>query len=110
MTNVLFYNADRGAGAVGVVDGASFRTTEDDEAGSFAPDWTHIDGLGALLFYNNATGAAAIGELGEGQFATTQSFRPGFFATGWTHVVPTGFYTLFYKAPTGEGAIVELKP
>jgi hypothetical protein len=37
-------------------------------------------------------------------------FNPGFFLAGWTHVFPTGFYTLFYKAQTGEGAIVVLSP
>jgi hypothetical protein len=43
MKNILFNNAETGAGAVGVVEGTSFQTTEDFGDGSLATGWTSIE-------------------------------------------------------------------
>ncbi len=60
-----------------------------------------------LLFYDQATGESAFGEIGDGKFETTQTFPAGFFAPGWTHILDIlGDYALFYREPTGEGAVV----
>jgi hypothetical protein len=59
-----------------------------------------------VLFYNQDTGETAVGSLSEGDFRTTDAFPAGFFAPGWTHIRDTGEYVLFYRASTGEGAIV----
>lgn len=112
MANIMFYNSDTRAAAVGVVSGSSFQTTQTFDAGSFSR-WTNIvnaEGFTGLLFYNKGTGAAALGSLSQGTFTTGETFPPGFFAPNWTHLVHTGSFMLFYRKDTGEGAIVKSRP
>lgn len=107
MKNFLFYKRDNGAGAVGVIDGNTFRTVRSFEPGAFAMNWSHIEPTpNGLLFYNEDTGEAALGNLSQGDFKTTSTFPAGFFSPGWTHIRSTNSYILFYRQSSGEGAIV----
>jgi hypothetical protein len=59
-----------------------------------------------ILFYNGADGSAATGTLDHGQFVSGDAFPPGYYSPGWTHIVTLPSLTLFYRATTGEGAVV----
>lgn len=109
MSYCLFYNQSTGAGAVGeIVDNVAFKTTQIVNPGGFAREWSTVVPVGyGILFYNRTTGAAAIGSIANGEFGTDHIFPGGSFARGWSHIVDLNHdLVLFYRASTGEGALV----
>jgi hypothetical protein len=84
---LLFYNANLGSGAIGVLDADGFRTVRTYAAGAFS-EWTHVIGLeSGFLFIHSKTGAGAIAELNGLDLITTKSYPAGSFSAGWTHIV-----------------------
>jgi|GEM_PF-6448819 len=108
MSAFLFYNRFTGAGAVGKVNKDDFRTTSTIADGGFAAGWAILESVGAgVYFYNASTGEAASGHEERGSFKTDGTEPPGFLAKSWTHIQGgMDSNLLFYRAPTGEGAIV----
>jgi len=106
LTNILFYNAATGGAAVARATDNEYGETQEFNGGSFSAGWTHIADQQDLLFYNGATGAALTGRLDQGNFSAEDTYQEGFFATGWTHVTWMSYNLLFYKAETGEAAVV----
>src|SRR5437667_462109 len=83
-TQLLFYNANTGGGASGVVDHNG--AYSDLQGLGFAAGWTHITNLGGgqLLFYNADTGGGASGVVDHnGAYSDLQGLG---FAAGWTHI------------------------
>jgi hypothetical protein len=80
---ILFYNQQTGAGAIGTLTRAGFTTARTFSAGAFTTGWTHIVSAGdSILFYNDINRTGAIGFN-----PTVRSFPAGSFSVGWTHVV-----------------------
>jgi hypothetical protein len=110
-STLLFYNANTGEAASGVVNSTGFQTIKTFAPGAFAKGWTSVanaDSLNLLMFYNSYTGAAAIGNSDRGNFTTTQTFNNS--SKGWTNILYAGLTKgstaepLFYNsssAPAG---------
>jgi len=111
-STLLFYNANTGEAASGVVNSTGFQTIKTFAPGAFAKGWTSVanaDSLNLLMFYNSYTGAAAIGNSDRGNFTTTQTFNN--FSKGWTNILYAGLTKgstaepLFYNSSSGAGAL-----
>lgn len=104
----LFYDSAAGDGAVGKIDQDGFQTTESFTQGSLGTNWGIVEPyLYGVVFYNSATGGVSLGHSIDDKFRITATQPPGFLARSWTYIGegPDG-NLLFYRATTGEAAIV----
>src|SRR3982074_2758645 len=109
MRNVLFYNKDSGAAAVGRVDDNKFHSTQEFGNGSFSTGWTNIADGADLVFYNRQSGSYGTGSLNQGKFVSGKAFGPESLAPGWDLVARMVENTLFYK-DDGSAVILKTNP
>ena len=106
--NLLFYNAQTGAGAIAKLQGDEVVTVKSYAQGAFSPRWTHVSATSGntVLFYDAARGSAGEGQLDRGNFVTTKTWPDRSFGK-WTSIVaaPLGMRPLFYNAADGSAGI-----
>jgi hypothetical protein len=102
--HIFFYNANTGAGAVGLLGPGGWIQTQSFAAGSFALNWNYIQTSGKhLLFYNQGNGLTAYAYVDpQGKYSYVGST---YMPAGYNFLVRHGEYMVLHNSNNGETAV-----